>query len=136
MTKCELLRNGSEDEALQLLQEDYSKAPSPSNMMSLSVGYMWTRRFDDASNHFREYLHSAQRRSPPMDGDGDYAFLGMAYGCLGDIPLAIATWKVGLKAPYSVAGVPVKLPILLHHASSYSQKSSQKRMPRSYSTRG
>jgi hypothetical protein len=117
MTIWKLLRTGSEDEALKLLQRAYLTDASASNMMSLGVGYLWMRRYEDASEHFKKYRHSVQNRKPPMDDDGLYAFEGIAYWCVSDFPLAVTTWKTGLNAPYATGGVPVKLPILLHHAS-------------------
>ena len=117
MRAWELVRSGREDEALPSLHKAYSANPSGSNAMSLGVGYMWARQYADAASHFKNYCVLAQHHKPPMDSDGEYAFEGMAYWYLGDLPGAITTWKMGLEAPYSVAGVPVKLPILLHHAS-------------------
>jgi hypothetical protein len=118
MTEWEMLRNGREDEALRILQEKYEGDFCASTVVSLGVGYMWSRQYTAAFGLFQQYLDSQLIRKTKMQGDGDYAFLGSAMWCLGEFQRAVEVWKSGLKAPYSAGGVSVGLPILLLHASA------------------
>lgn len=108
----ELLRSGAEEQALVLLQNAYAQKPNAGNIIRLGIGYLWTRNYLTAWEHFHHPINTY--RSP---ADIFHGMAGIAKWCINEPAAAVDAWRAGFGAPYTVGASVVRLPLLLFAAS-------------------
>ncbi|MGA9129550.1 MAG: hypothetical protein WB425_15550 [Terracidiphilus sp.] len=108
----DLVRRGDVEQGVALMRENYGRDPSPSYIMELGVGYLWTEKYKAAWEHFQ---YAMQRH--PLTTDVFYGMSGAARWCIGEPDAAVSSWKTGLDAQFADAAGGVHLPLLLWVAS-------------------
>lgn len=108
----EFLRQGEDQEALNLFREAFARQPDAGNIIRLGIGYLWTADYAAAWTHFRDAINTY--RSP---GDIFHGMAGVAKWCMDEPSSAVETWRRGFAAPYAVGASVVRLPLLLFAAS-------------------
>ena len=110
-----LLRGSRQDQSLAVekLLRAYKRERALSEVVSLSAGYFWTRKFAEVAE-----FADAENKSSHYIRSTTHAIAGTARWCMGDIGGAVTRWRAGLKPDYADAnGVGIEIPLLLFTAS-------------------
>jgi hypothetical protein len=110
--KWELIRRGDAELGLSLMREDYNREPTPSHIVTLGVGYLWTEQYQSAWVHFQ---FAMQRY--PFTNDIFFGMAAVAKWCIDETDAAVMSWKSGLEVQFADAAGGVHIPLLLWVAS-------------------
>ena len=94
------------------MKENFSDNPTPSTLVTLGLGYLWTAKYQEAAKHFQDWMDRYG-----VTADAYFSLIGVAQWCLSDYETASSSWKLGLKAQYIDMAGGTRLPLLLWAAS-------------------
>lgn len=101
-----------------MLRKEYEQEPGASEIMELGVALLWTQRYLEAWQHFREAVEAYPRSISSF-----YGMAGTAKWCVNDLNAAVEQWHEGLNAKYADAGgAGVTCAMLLYVASIVAPK--------------
>lgn len=95
-----------------MMREDYACDPSPSHIMELGIGYLWTGKYEAAWEHFQHAIKTSS-----LSISSFYGMAGVAKWCMDEPVVATEQWVAGLASGYADGGVGTHIPLLLLCAS-------------------
>ncbi|MFC5863345.1 hypothetical protein ACFPT7_13660 [Acidicapsa dinghuensis] len=117
-TPWQLLIEGDQEDALEIMRREISDESSPRKNLAYAVALMWTCKYECVLQHFTGVIEkSGDMGRFRMQGEHVYALLGAAHWCLDDHSTAVETWRLGIEAPYANFGVPLQTAMLMVAAS-------------------
>ncbi len=108
----ELVRRGDAEQGLALMRENYARDPSPSYIMELGVGYLWTEKYQAVWEHFQHAIQTF-----PLSTARFFGMAGAAKWCIDEPEAAVRSWEAGLDVQFADGAGGVGNPLLLWVAS-------------------